>query len=229
MPSDCLLRGEQRTMKCPNCGYTPPNEAEYCIVCFERLEQARQGQFHDEQPDALAAPPEEELRQIREELAARIYVRPWDGMCSTSGAKAIAVVAGGAGSLIAAYVAGFFPIPFIGLLVPLPMGVFVGWMVKNRGGAWALPAAGIPAAGGTVVAMRRTIIALARMVKRILGYYYAAHLPLADTKNLPPSLVAGAAVIAVSLLAFAVAIPLLLAYWGGTVGERIAKGPGYGI
>jgi len=40
---------------------------------------------------------------------------------------------------------------------------------------------------------------------------------------------AGTTAVTLSLVMLAVGIPLLLAYSGGTVGERLAKGPGYGV
>lgn len=213
-------------MQCPNCGSAIPEEADYCVMCLERLEQDRSSSGG---PDTFEGPPEEELQQIRAELAARRYVFPWERLRSTPREKAVAAAAGGTGSFVLAYMAGLLPVPFVGLLVPLPMGIFVGWMVKNRGGAWAMAVVGMPSAIGTLVAMRQTIQSLGKTAGQFLTYYYAAHLPLADAQRLPPSLVLGAAVVNAVFFVFAVAIPLLLAYWGGAVGERGVKGPGYGI
>lgn len=218
-------------MHCPKCEAELSDNAAFCSLCFTKFDQpaaAPSAGAIDASAPAIPGgiPPDEaaELERIRREVGGHdaplsAVNRPPE-VALTTGRKFAAVVGGAVVGYMVGYVAGFLPIPFIGLAGPFAGGMFAGWIVQQDGGRYGVISAAIPA----TIQLALAVLIMAGVAGALSGS--SAGNPQSDMLGGMMGSLVGIGVI---VLAIGIAIQLVVGYFGGRAGERVFRGPGWGV
>ena len=210
-----LRRCEVQAMECPECGARNADDAGFCTLCHARFTSS----------EAAGKRPADQVEPaVRERIPSTAGAR--EPRHASLRRVAVGIAVGTTAGLALTIALQYLPVPFAYLLGAPAGAAITGRLTAEKGGAYGMLASALPAV--LVVLDRLSTADVTRAVARRQMAGLARDLPRNLIQPLQSVLAPPPALLVVFLIITAVLV-LALGYYGGRYGERLAKGPGFGL